>query len=37
MTPLETFACYDVIKNPQIENDFVRYEAHLNELFPLTS
>lgn len=34
MTPLETFACYDVMKNPDVENDFVRFEAHMNGLFP---
>ena len=33
MEPLETFACYDVMKNPDIENDLVRFEAHLNEHF----
>ncbi len=34
MTPLKTFACYDVLKNPDVENDFIRFEAHLNQLFP---
>ena len=34
MTPLKTFACHDVLKNPDIENDFVRFEAHLDQLFP---
>ncbi len=34
MTPLETFACYDVLKNPDVANDFVRFEAHLDKLFP---
>ncbi len=34
MTPLETFACYDVLKNPDVENDFVKFEAHLDQLFP---
>ncbi len=33
MEPLPTFACYDVMKNPDIENDFKRFEAHLNENF----
>jgi NADPH dehydrogenase (quinone) len=33
MTPLKTFACHDVLKNPDVENDFVRFEAHLNHLF----
>ncbi len=34
MTPLETFACYDVLKNPDVENDFSRFDAHLAKLFP---
>ena len=34
MKPLETFACHDVLKNPDVENDFIRFEAHLNKLFP---
>jgi modulator of drug activity B len=34
MTPLKTFACHDVLKNPDVENDFARYEAHLDQLFP---
>lgn len=34
MTPLETFACHDVLKNPDVENDFVRFDAHLDRLFP---
>ena len=29
MQPIETFACFDVMKNPDIENDFKRFEAHL--------
>lgn len=33
MQPLPTFACFDVMKNPDIENDFVRFEAHLAEHF----
>ncbi|MAG76264.1 MAG: flavodoxin [Colwelliaceae bacterium] len=33
MQPLETFACFDVMKNADIENDLLRYEAHLNKLF----
>ncbi|MFD2166145.1 NAD(P)H-dependent oxidoreductase [Thalassotalea euphylliae] len=33
MQALPTFACYDVMKNPDIENDFTRFEAHLNEHF----
>ena len=34
MTPLKTFACYDVLKNPDVGNDFVKFEAHLDGLFP---
>ena len=34
MKGLPTFACYDVIKNPNIENDFIRFEKHLNQYFP---
>ena len=34
MTPLETFACHDVMKNPDVENDFARLEAHLDRIFP---
>lgn len=33
MQALPTFACYDVMKNPEIENDFNRFEAHLNTHF----
>ena len=33
MEPLETFACYDVLKNPDIENDFRRFDAHLSRHF----
>lgn len=33
MEPLETFACYDVMKNAVIEDDFNRFDAHLNKLF----
>jgi modulator of drug activity B len=33
MEPLETFVCYDVLKNPDIDNDFRRLEAHLDRLF----
>ena len=31
MEPLETFVCFDVLKNPQIEKDFVRFEEHLKQ------
>lgn len=34
MTQLETFACHDVLKNPDVDNDFVRFVAHLDQLFP---
>ena len=27
MQPLETFACFDVMKNPDIETDFIRFKA----------
>ncbi|HAS6102614.1 TPA: flavodoxin family protein, partial [Vibrio vulnificus] len=27
------FACYDVMKNADIENDFARFEAHLDANF----
>ena len=33
MRPLETFACYDVVKNPDIENDLQAFEEHLNTHF----
>lgn len=37
MTPLETFSCHDVMKNPDVENDFERFNNHLNTLFsPIT-
>jgi modulator of drug activity B len=31
MEPLETFVCYDVMKNPEIENDFKRLKEHLDK------
>ncbi len=34
MEPLETFACYDVMKNAQIEKDFERFDAHLKMHLP---
>lgn len=34
MTPLKTFACYDVLKNPDVESDFKRFEEHLTDQFP---
>ena len=33
MEALETFACFDVLKNPHIEKDFQRFEDHLARLF----
>jgi modulator of drug activity B len=33
MQPIETFACHDVMKNPDIENDLARFEAHLKKHF----
>ena len=33
MEHLPAFSCYDVLKNPNIEADFERYEKHLNKLF----
>lgn len=33
MQPIETFVCYDVMKNPDVETDLGRFEAHLNAHF----
>lgn len=33
MSALPTFACYDVMKNADIENDLKRFEVHLDENF----
>ncbi|MBO9421148.1 NAD(P)H-dependent oxidoreductase [Labrenzia sp. R4_2] len=33
LNKLPTFAAYDVMKNPDIENDFVRFDAHLSKIF----
>jgi len=33
MTPLKTFVCHDVMKNPEIETDLQRFEAHLKDLY----
>jgi NADPH dehydrogenase (quinone) len=30
-----TFACYDVLKNPDIDNDFSRFKSHLKQVFDL--
>jgi len=32
--PDSTFSCFDVMKNPDVENDFKRFKSHLKELFP---
>ncbi|MDX1743553.1 MAG: NAD(P)H-dependent oxidoreductase [Ruegeria sp.] len=34
MEQLPTFAAFDVMKNPEIEADFKRFDAHLNSVFP---
>lgn len=34
MKPLPTFMLNDVIKDPQIEQDYARYKAHLLKTFP---
>lgn len=31
MTPLKTFACFDVVKQPQIEKDVEAYKVHLEQ------
>ena len=33
MRKIPTFVCYDVMKNPQVESDFIRLENHLKEYF----
>ncbi|MBO9446326.1 NAD(P)H-dependent oxidoreductase [Ruegeria sp. R14_0] len=33
MQPLPTFAAFDVMKNPEIEADFARFDAHLKTTF----
>ena len=33
MTPLDTFTCFDVMKNADIDNDFTRFDAHLTRFF----
>ncbi|MFC3612738.1 NAD(P)H-dependent oxidoreductase [Lutimaribacter marinistellae] len=33
MEALPTFAAFDVMKNPQIEDDFQRFDAHLKSVF----
>jgi modulator of drug activity B len=34
MTPMETFSCDDVMKNPDSANDLRRLDAHLAQWFP---
>lgn len=34
MEPLPTFSSHDVMKNPEVEADFVRFGEHLNQHFP---
>ena len=34
MSPLPSFAAYDVMKNPQIEADLARFDHHLKTVFP---
>ncbi len=33
MTPIDTFVCHDVLKNPEVESDFLRLKDHLNKYF----
>lgn len=33
MEPLKTFTCYDVMKNADVENDFIRFATHLDDQF----
>ncbi len=33
LEPLPTFMAYDVMKNPEIDNDFLRFEEHLHKHF----
>lgn len=33
MEALPSFACYDVLKNPDVEGDFKRFTEHLDEVF----
>lgn len=33
MEPLPTYAAFDVMKNPEIDADFARFDAHLNAVF----
>lgn len=31
LEPMKSFFAYDVMKNPDIENDFIRFEKHIKE------
>ena len=33
MQAMDTFACFDVLKNPDVDNDFERFDAYLDRLF----
>lgn len=33
MEKIKTFSCFDVIKNPSIENDMKKLKKHINEVF----
>lgn len=33
MTPLPTFSCHDVLKNPDVDNDLKRFKQHLTSAF----
>ena len=33
MAPLPSFAAFDVLKNPEIDADLIRFDAHLDSLF----
>ena len=35
MAQLPTFAAFDVMKNPEIDSDFARFDAHLDRVFPV--
>lgn len=37
MEPIDTFACFDVMKNPSIEEDIKRFKAHLENHFTQAS
>ncbi|MEM9555619.1 MAG: NAD(P)H-dependent oxidoreductase [Acidobacteriota bacterium] len=34
MERLETFSCHDVMKNPEVERDFERFDAYLARILP---